>query len=245
MTTYNGERYLKEQLDSILIQLGGEDELVISDDGSTDGTIDIIKRYDDPRIKLFHHTKDNTVDSMAAAALRHVSQNIEFAINQSRGEHIFLADQDDVWENDRITIVKQHLIDHDLVLCNHKLINSNGYVINEKYYDKNPISDFLIKNLISIPFLGCCMAVKRSALAYMLPFPACCPSHDNWMGCAAVMNGSCKFIDTPLHRYRRHEANASPATNKKRNTNSLFFKFQYRFSMLISLTLRTLKYKNA
>ena len=86
MATYNGEKYIREQIDSILPQLSDSDELVISDDGSSDSTIDIIQGYNDRRIRLYHNTRHG------------VTWNFENALRQSRGDVIFLADQDDVWK---------------------------------------------------------------------------------------------------------------------------------------------------
>ena len=84
MATYNGEKYLREQVGSILTQLGENDELVVSDDGSTDSTIDILKSYNDPRIKIFINTGRHGVNSNFENALRHAD-----------GDYIFLSDQDD------------------------------------------------------------------------------------------------------------------------------------------------------
>jgi len=84
MATFNGERYLKEQLDSILSQLGDEDELIISDDGSSDKTLEIIHAYKDKRIRFFHNRRKG------------IANNFENALSRARGEFIFLADQDDV-----------------------------------------------------------------------------------------------------------------------------------------------------
>ena len=87
MATYNGEKYLKEQIESILCNLNENDELVISDDGSTDNTKIIIENFqkNDKRIKLFDGPKNG------------VKQNFNNAIEKCQGEYIFLADQDDVW----------------------------------------------------------------------------------------------------------------------------------------------------
>ena len=85
MATYNGEKYIQEQIDSILCQLSKDDELVISDDHSTDATCDIIKSYNDRRIKLF-------LNELAKG----VTHNFENALLHSKGDIIFLADQDDV-----------------------------------------------------------------------------------------------------------------------------------------------------
>lgn len=86
MATYNGEEYIKEQLESILCQLGEMDEIIISDDGSTDNTLNIIESYNDSRIKIHINTgKHGFV------------YNFENALQKAKGEYIFLSDQDDIW----------------------------------------------------------------------------------------------------------------------------------------------------
>ena len=91
IATYNGERYIREQLDSILSQLSLDDEVIISDDGSKDSTIEIISSYLDSRIKVF---KNNGKHGYVG--------NFENALNHSSGDFIFLSDQDDIWELQKI-----------------------------------------------------------------------------------------------------------------------------------------------
>ena len=86
MATYNGEKYIAAQIISILAQIGPDDELIISDDGSTDKTVEIIKTFRDPRIKLY---QDHV--------FRDPIKNFQHALTKSSGRYIFLADQDDVW----------------------------------------------------------------------------------------------------------------------------------------------------
>ena len=95
MATYNGGKYIKEQIDSILLQLKEEDELVISDDGSIDDTVQIIKSYSDPRIRLFFHLKPSDQNEWSKPAL--ISSNFENALRRAKGDFIFLSDQDDIW----------------------------------------------------------------------------------------------------------------------------------------------------
>ena len=87
IATYNGEKYLRQQIESILPQLSKEDEIVISDDCSTDRTVEILKVFNDERIKIFVNESNLGV-----------VENFENAIKQSIGEYVFLSDQDDVWE---------------------------------------------------------------------------------------------------------------------------------------------------
>ena len=97
LAAYNGEKYIEEQINSILCQLSLNDELLISDDGSTDKTIKIISDLNDPRIKLF---KNN---------FKSVQKNFEFLLQNSIGEIIFLSDQDDIWEKNKISEFSQVL----------------------------------------------------------------------------------------------------------------------------------------
>ena len=85
MATYNGAKYIKEQLDSIIPQLRDDDELIVSDDASKDETLKIVESYNDPRIKIFHNENHG------------VAHNFENAMRQASGDIIYFADQDDVW----------------------------------------------------------------------------------------------------------------------------------------------------
>jgi len=104
MTTCNGEKYLKRQLDTILEQLDAEDEVIVSDDSSTDKTIQIIKAYGDNRIILL---EDGNFGNPVL--------NMENALKRAQGEYIFLADQDDVWLPGRVEKVMEKLRNYDLV----------------------------------------------------------------------------------------------------------------------------------
>ena len=100
MATHNGEKYLHKQLASILNQLGPEDEVVISDDSSTDTTVKIIRDIADPRIRLL---ENNTFYSPV--------YNFENAIRHGSGDIIVLADQDDVWLDNKVEVIRQQLKD--------------------------------------------------------------------------------------------------------------------------------------
>src|SRR5690606_26359089 len=93
MATYNGENHIEEQLESILKQLKDNDEVIISDDGYSDKTIELIKGFNDPRIKLFLNS------------FRNIILNFEFALSKATGDFIFLSDQDDIWYDNKVIIV--------------------------------------------------------------------------------------------------------------------------------------------
>jgi glycosyltransferase involved in cell wall biosynthesis len=98
MATYNGAKYIKEQMDSILCQLGKDDEVVVSDDGSTDSTLDIVAEYGDSRIKIVRNT-----------GAHNFIRNFENSLKAAHGDYIFLADQDDVWLPDKVAKIMQIL----------------------------------------------------------------------------------------------------------------------------------------
>jgi len=104
MASYNGEKYIRQQIDSILPQLGESDELIISDDSSTDDTISVVKSINDNRIKLI---KDQKFKSPVS--------NFENAIKNATGDFIFLCDQDDIWQPNKVESVLPFLKQYDLV----------------------------------------------------------------------------------------------------------------------------------
>ena len=107
IATYNGENFIKAQLDSILCQISLTDEIVISDDSSSDNTIRIIKSYDDPRIKLF---EGNTFHCPIF--------NFQNALKNSIGDFIFLSDQDDIWIKNKVSTMMKELQNSDLGFLN-------------------------------------------------------------------------------------------------------------------------------
>jgi glycosyltransferase involved in cell wall biosynthesis len=235
MATYNGEKYLKAQIDSILEQLDNEDELIISDDGSTDDTLNIIDAYKDKRIKLIHHQKNNA----CKIKFKLITNNFENALNHAKGDSIFLSDQDDIWLKNKKKIMYDYLAKYDIVMCNFMVqnedANNNIAIAPESYYRKNPISNNILLNVLQSKFLGCCLAFRKDVLKYILPFPNGLFAHDFWIGCIATYFGKFYFIDQALHIYRRHGLNAS---DHKKSSNSLVFKISYRFIFFIQLVRR-------
>ena len=124
IATYNGGRFIREQVMSILPQLGEEDEMVVSDDGSTDDTIAILESFHDPRIKIFVNEG------------RHgFIWNFENALKHSSGAFVFLCDQDDVWKQDKVKVVIQALEKHDMVLHDAELVDQDGVKTGKLYSD--------------------------------------------------------------------------------------------------------------
>ena len=225
LATYNGESFLKEQLTSILKQLGDDDEVVVSDDGSTDLTLTILQEFNDPRIKVFHHSKRKQKYSFDYA-----THNFENAINNSRGEVIFFSDQDDVWKPNKVETIKQLLQTYDFVSHNAEIINDEGGRQGIDYFSVRKTKYGYLNNLWKMGYLGCCMAFKRKCLTDILPFPKGILWHDMWIAAILHLKYKGTISELCLINYRRHDSNLS--TSSEKSEYSLFFKIKYRSVML-------------
>lgn len=226
MGVKNGATYVGEQIDSILCQLGDEDELVVSDDHSSDSTLDIIRRFNDPRIKIHSSPKHGMV------------HNFELALSRSMGDFIFLADQDDVWYASKIATMKPYLLDYDLVVCDCRLVNTNLELISESFFEVNRSGRGFVKNLVSNSYMGCCMGFRRKMLERVLPFPANNVIHDFWIGMIAEAHYSSLFLKQPLVSHRLHGSNAS--TSGRRSKASPMKRVTQRYQLVRNLISRSL-----
>lgn len=240
MATYNGEKFIKEQVDSILCQLALEDELIISDDNSSDSTLDILSSYHDDRIKIFSFDRDKK----GLDAVQCVTTNFENALSKATGDFIFLADQDDIWHKDKIEVALSYLknnnIDYIVSDCN--IINEKGEIIaSSKYSPAGPAKFNKWKSLFGwTPFQGCCAAFSKKVLDYALPFPKGIQSHDRWIGYIAFFKFNAKLIfNENLIDYRRFDGNVSSATTGK-SGRSTFYKVFTRLNYIRHLIPRLL-----
>lgn len=236
MATYNGERFIKEQLDSILCQLSEEDEIIISDDGSTDKTLEIIDSYNDKRIKVFHHKKEENVYLKKSNVL-FATKNFENALKHAVGDYVYLSDQDDIWCENKIEETKKLLQKYDFVMSNFSIINDDGLLKQDFFYEKNPINSNILFSLIHPHFIGCCCCINRNLLKRILPFPDRIYSHDLWIGLIAQRFGTIEYVNTPLIKHRVGDYNSSTAC--KKSINSFIFKIKYRFFVLLELMKRS------
>lgn len=223
MATFNGEEYIQEQLKSILKQLTSDDEVIISDDGSSDRTLEIISNFNDNRITIVKSEEKGNP-----------TFNFENAIRNSSGDIIFLADQDDVWLNNKVSVMSQLITDGaDLVLSNCKVVDDSLHVINNSYFSFLHNKGDLISNLLQNRFIGCCMAFRSSIRNMVIPFPVNIPAHDWWIGLVALKKGRVVFCSEPLMLYRRHGNNAS-STSEKSHT-PLLQRVKWRLILFLEL----------
>lgn len=225
MACYNGEAFIEKQLNSILNQLRESDELIISDNASTDNTVSIIKSINDKRIKLLNNPRQTKY------ARINCIQNFENALKHARGEIIFLSDQDDIWEPERISHVLPYLENYDIIVNDCKLIDEDGIVQADSYFQIRKSGKGIVKNFFTNTYLGCCMCFKRKVLSLCLPFPKSISMHDIWIGLVGELFFKTFFLEKALVLYRNHGRNVSPtaANNSKYN---MFEKLMFRINTI-------------
>ncbi len=226
MAVYNGQRYVKEQIDSIVELMSDEDELIISYNKSDDHTLDIIKEYEsnDSRIKIVFDN-GNTVES-----------NFNNAVKYCSGKYIFLADQDDVWFNDKLNKMVHYFEEHKecgILIC-------NGYVTDKNLNRKKDIfhqfhtTNSAVRNFFKGSYLGCQMAFTRKIKDIVWPVCVNPPiAHDLWLGVYGAIYCKVQMIDEPMILHRIHENNYSHTSRM-----SLIGKIKDRIHFLKQLTIR-------
>lgn len=232
IATYNGATYLAEQLQSIVSQLTAGDEIIISDDGSTDSTLTIIEQFIPPSgINLL---KVNNTGEHGYIA------NFEHALRHAQGDFIFLADQDDVWLPNKVRTMLDALSDAQCLLAvsNASITDARLQITNPDYFAARGVHRGLWGNLFKFGYLGCCFAFRRQLLNMALPFPAdrryC--THDQWLYLCASCMGDVRIIDNPLLLYRRH---ADTSTTGELNAHKpLSFRIRYRLYVAWQLMYR-------
>lgn len=230
LATYNGEKYIQSQLRSILDQLSAEDEIVLSDDGSTDKTIDVVTGLNDPRIRVIYNRSK-----------KGYTGNFEHAIKHAKGDYIFLSDQDDIWMPDKIEEMKDLLKTSQLVVSDAMFVDEKLEALGHTFFEIRGGRKGFWNNLFVSQYLGACMAFRKEVLPKLLPFPErsdLCP-HDLWITLIPEFYYKTAVIRKPLIKYRRHGDNVS--TGGQKSKNSLLRKVWFRIYCLIHVLIRSFK----
>jgi glycosyltransferase involved in cell wall biosynthesis len=228
IATYNGDKFISEQIESILCQLSLNDEIIISDDGSTDSTISIIKEFNDKRIILIQEKP-----------LRSPVFNIERALKRADGDIIFLSDQDDVWLPGKVAKMISKLGDVHLVFSDAIVVDKDLNIIRKSFYNNKESLTGVLKNLFFNNYIGATMAFRKEIIPIILPFPKQIPMHDQWIGLIGEYYFSSMYISEPLILYRRHDNNASFSSEKSKN--SIIRKISFRVSIIYAMAARIVK----
>lgn len=206
MTTYNGEEYILEQLESFIIQTKQPDELIIADDCSTDNTINILKDFQkNAPFNVKIHINETNLG---------YTQNFNKVLQLCRGDLVFLSDQDDVWFSNKI----EYMVSLSKKFPNKMVFMCDTEFTDAKLKPMNITKQFQIRSLgsnMSRFVTGCCIAVKRNFLNQILPIPKEFKGHDNWIvNIADKLN--LRYVDSEVCQYyRRHGENASMAMSNK------------------------------
>lgn len=207
MATYNGEKYLRQQLNSILEQTCQHFELIVVDDASTDETLSILNEYAASDDRIHVYPAENNLGLVA---------NFERGLRLAKGEFIALSDQDDIFRKDKIeqlmNALKAHP-DRDLAVSDLSLIDEEGNEIARsmrRYQRLKPRQGKPFRRLLRSNFAtGCAMMFRRRLLEPAIPFPPDCVVHDWWLAVIAssAKGGGIYLVEEPLTAYRQHRAN--------------------------------------
>lgn len=202
MATYNGERYIREQLDSILAQTIPFDELIICDDASTDTTWDILSEYaaNDTRIKIYRNEQN-------LGFLR----NFEKALTLCMGDYIALSDQDDIWLPEHLELLFNSIGNKMLAAGDAEIINADGkktsqllsYATNLDFVPDDDLEKAYFIFFYMSQYHGMTMLMKKSFLSIALPIPDKIQYHDVWFGSMSCFYGGMAYIQEPVTLYRR------------------------------------------
>ena len=237
VATYNGSKYLKYQLDSIINQTYKNIEIIISDDHSTDGTISIINEY---------CSKYNYITYIQNNNGKGFVKNFENAISYCIGIYIALADQDDVWINNKIEILVENIKENALIFSDAYMTDENLIPIpptllsNSLSFTRNTnlyFEHFLYKNHVA----GCLCMFRRDLIKSFLPFPPSAHFHDWWIALISAKMGQVLYIHKPLIYFRRHGKNFTTIENKMTWTK---FAFEELKIALLSKTIKSKKVIN-
>ncbi len=210
MAAYNGEKYLREQVDSILCQTYQDFELIICDDCSTDSTPLILKEFarTDPRIKCYFNESNLGF-----------KKNFEKAINFCAGDYIALSDQDDIWTNDHLELLLDNINDFDFVFSKSSFIDESGKKTGNTYPFYRETYMKKVKNLKRLDLFylilvrnhvqGCTVLFKKELLLFFLPIPDALKYHDWWFALVSSFFFKMQYLNQITVYYRTHDNNAS------------------------------------
>ena len=228
LATYQGELYIQQQLESVLSQLGVDDEVVVSDDCSKDATLAVVEGLDDPRVRV-----------LRSATNLGYSKNFARALSASTGDVVFICDQDDVWLPGKVDTMVKALDSHDLVVADVTVVDQDLTVLENSHFARYGVRTGFLTNFLRTRYIGASMAMRRSVIDVSLPLP---PSdrycaYDYWITLVGEAFFDVGLVTESQMLYRRHGSNAS--TGGSRSENSLRHRLWVRIYCLTHLLLRS------
>ncbi len=218
LASYNGEKFISKQIKSILDQLSPSDELIISDDGSTDKTFKIATSFNDTRLSVIKGPQEG------------INANFINAYENASGEAILFSDQDDIWLPGRAQLYRDKLITHDFVICDAEIIDEQDNLLASSYFRKNYTPKTFIGSFIRCRTLGCCIGFRKDSIGQrleihsdynILPF-------DYSLTLLSLFYFKVYFSKEAYHQYRRHNTNNSKGGEKSKNSLRQMLMFRIR-----------------
>ncbi|MBQ2777175.1 MAG: glycosyltransferase family 2 protein [Peptococcaceae bacterium] len=224
MATYNAERFLRAQLDSILNQTNQDWKLIVRDDCSSDNTVEILQEYQErepDRIQLIQS------EHPSGSAQNNFFWLMQYWKKHGQADYAMFADQDDVWLEEKIecTIEKMHwlegqygteiplLVHTDLAVVDEALsiLNNSLFDMHNMDSNRNQLNNILVQNIVT----GCTVMINRSLIKMVCEIPKHAVMHDMWLALIAAAFGHIGFIDRATMLYRQHGQNVKGAQNMK------------------------------
>ncbi len=232
LATYNGEKYLQEQMDSLVAQTYENFELIVQDDFSSDNTVNVVESYSDRLDIKLAINKSN---------LGYI-ENFEIALKKTSGEYIAICDQDDIWDKNKLQILIDNLQDNSLIYSNSLLIDENGNSLGKtlsqklknNFIDSNSSLNFLYDNCVSAHS----MLFSKELLNHIFPLPKNI-YFDQWIAATAANLDGVKYIDKILVNYRQHDSNT--LGNRNKNSDNIMKKMLSKIDKKISANSHMLK----
>ena len=233
LCTYNGERFLREQMDSLLVQTYGNFEIIAVDDCSTDQTLSILREYE---------SRDRRVSVHVNPANLGFRENFERAMSLCRGALISPCDQDDIWLPEKLELLQQALGDCAMAYCDSDIIDEHGRSLSRPMSSRcnmvstNDAAVFAAANCVA----GHAMLFRRELLARAFPVPDCF-YYDWWLAAIAATAGGVTYVDRQLVKYRFHDSNVTnvlrdrSATKVRGRRDTRFKDFGLRLDELVKL----------
>jgi glycosyltransferase involved in cell wall biosynthesis len=230
MATYNGDKYVARQLRSILEQLADEDEVIVIDDCSSDGTVETIERLGDSRITV--HVNDRNRGEVFSFGR---------AILLAKNDFLFLSDQDDVWLPGRVALLQRRLVEAgaNVASSNFEWISADEEPIHVSYdgvASRDSRSHF--KNIVDIfmgktNYYGCAMAIRREFVPVIAPIPSFVESHDLWIALASNLGRSNVHVDERTLLKRKHRTNVTNTVSTRRLYRKLRSRAVFAMSIFV------------
>lgn len=218
MPAYNGSKYIRDQIKSIISQLKPGDLLIISDDGSSDDTIKIIESFQSEFISLIKRNKSSRTYS---EGYMYTTDNVNHLLSVCpKCDLIFFADQDDVWLPGKYDAFVNSRAGMSCILSDCSYVDQGLSVIEASKFASDKIRTFnAFFAIIKSPFLGASMAFDYNLLSYVYPVPSQVP-HDLWVGIISSLYGELIVLKKSTLLYRRHGESLTFSKTYKKNSTS-------------------------